>query len=414
MPEIRRHIAAFLVLLGLAPALSGCLGDPTVKEMERSVVRVLIFKNGELVGTGSGFVLNSDGNVITNQHVAVSEQGITLWVRASGTLERLRADIVASDAVLDLAILKIRGKLDRPPVVLANMIPPRGAAVTAIGYPGLSDASAGQAATQATATTGTVSLIQEQRRNLRRLVVQHDNEILHGNSGGPLFDSCGRVLGVTSGGFRGSDGDTNYISIHVREVVKFAAPFNVNLRSSTKSCHIFVMAPYYWTAGVASILLLIYIILAKPFGKSPSTLSDMLQRTGLRAFGSSVSRGEPSRGGGETGQSADKRKVVMVGLDRDGSALRLELLFASMAEAPLGLIIGRDAEFSDIAISDKSLSAIHARISLAGDQVFIEDLNSTNKTTLNGAVVEPYKKVEFTHGAKIRLGGVDFEVLIGT
>jgi S1-C subfamily serine protease len=144
-------------------------------------------------GTGSGFVYDSAGRIVTNYHVVENAEQLTVTFADGKTYD---AQIVGSDATNDLAVISIDGNADLPdPLVLGDSDSLQvGEFVLAIGNPfGL----------EQTLTTGVVSalgrVIQSPEDN--RFIgeaIQTDAAINPGNSGGPLLDLSGHVIGVNS------------------------------------------------------------------------------------------------------------------------------------------------------------------------------------------------------------------------
>ncbi len=161
-------------------------------------------------GQGSGFIISSDGLILTNAHVVREAKEVT--VKLSDRRE-FAAKVLGSDPITDIAVLRINAK-DLPTVRLGD---PRqlevGDPVLAIGAPyGLE-----QSATQ--------GIVSAKGRSLPGDTVvpfiQTDAAVNPGNSGGPLFDGSGAVVGINaqiysqSGGFQG---------------LSFAIPINVALK----------------------------------------------------------------------------------------------------------------------------------------------------------------------------------------
>ena len=161
-------------------------------------------------GQGSGFIISSDGLILTNAHVVREAKEVT--VKLSDRRE-FSAKVLGSDPTTDIAVLRINAK-DLPTVRLGD---PRqlevGDPVLAIGAPyGLE-----QSATQ--------GIVSAKGRSLPGDTVvpfiQTDAAVNPGNSGGPLFDGTGSVVGINaqiysqSGGFQG---------------LSFAIPINVALK----------------------------------------------------------------------------------------------------------------------------------------------------------------------------------------
>lgn len=140
----------------------------------------------QLASTGTGFIVSQNGEVLTNHHV-VSECG-EVRVRQAGT-EGTLAAIIAKDAVSDLALV-------RPPNGRGTVATFRegrgirqGDAVVVVGYP-----LQGLLASDANITTGTVSALAGLQDDTRYL--QLTAPIQPGNSGGPLLDMSGNVVGI--------------------------------------------------------------------------------------------------------------------------------------------------------------------------------------------------------------------------
>ena len=163
---------------------------------------------------GSGFVLDRAGHIVTNFHVIQGAQKVQ--VSFSGQ-DQLPATVVGKDRSTDLAVLKIDAHARAlTPLPLGDSDGVRvGDAVYAIGNPfGLTR----------TLTTGVVSAVQRQIFAPNGVpidsAIQTDAAINHGNSGGPLIDAAGRVIGVTSQIQTGSDQNQGNVGIG------FAIPVN--------------------------------------------------------------------------------------------------------------------------------------------------------------------------------------------
>ena len=162
--------------------------------------------DGSGIATGSGFVLDKDGYILTNAHVVdgAKEAGVRFTEESS----LVEAEVVGTDLSTDLAVLKVDPD-DAPkltPLKLGDSTKLRvGDPVIAIGNPFGYDR---------TVTTGIVSALQRQISAPNNFqidnVIQTDASINPGNSGGPLIDARGEVVGINSqiatGGSSGSVG----------------------------------------------------------------------------------------------------------------------------------------------------------------------------------------------------------------
>ena len=164
-----------------------------IEKVKPAVVRIDA-GSGAQQGTGTGFIIASDGVIVSNAHVVEGSDTVQVTFEDGDEVE---GKVLGSSSTVDLAVVKVN-RSDLPTVELGNSDSVQvGDAVVAIGNAlGLSDGSG------LTVTTGIVS-------GLDRTVdvgvgetllnaIQTDAAINPGNSGGPLLDSEGRVIGINS------------------------------------------------------------------------------------------------------------------------------------------------------------------------------------------------------------------------
>jgi putative serine protease PepD len=175
------------------PLTEGSIGA-MVQQVLPSVVSILAEGKNQS-GSGSGFILRSDGYVLTNNHVVdlVNGSGKLSVVLTDGT--KLKGEVVGTNPAYDLAVVKVdKGSL--PAVTLGNSDALYvGDAVVAIGAPlGLAG----------TVTSGIISALNRPvttgDTNSTSFIdaIQTDAAINPGNSGGPLLNSAGQVIGINS------------------------------------------------------------------------------------------------------------------------------------------------------------------------------------------------------------------------
>jgi len=158
----------------------------------RGVVEITV-RTGSGSAEGSGFVYDSDGHIVTNDHVVNGAQTISVQFWNGKTYD---ATLVGSDSSTDLAVIKVDAPSSQLyPVSLGRSADLQvGDSVVAIGSPfGL----------QETVTSGIVSALHRSidslNQNFRIIdAIQTDAAINHGNSGGPLLDANGSVIGVNA------------------------------------------------------------------------------------------------------------------------------------------------------------------------------------------------------------------------
>ncbi|MFC7732489.1 S1C family serine protease [Actinomadura keratinilytica] len=174
-----------------APA-GGAAGDlsAVAARVQGSVTSIEVRSGGRL-GTGSGFVIDRQGRVLTNAHVVGGGGRVTV-VLADG--RRVAARVVGSDRARDLAVLAIPAEQSPAPLPFGRSSQVRvGEPVLALGSPlGL----------QGTVTSGIVSALDREVRlgegGAAGTALQTDASINPGNSGGPLVNARGEVIGVNT------------------------------------------------------------------------------------------------------------------------------------------------------------------------------------------------------------------------
>jgi serine protease Do len=164
----------------------------------------------EAAGRGSGFIISSDGIAVTNNHVVVGAGTIDVW-RGGDTTETLHARVLGSSECLDLAVVQLEeGTYPRFAWHKGDITTAMD--VYAAGFP-LGDPTF-------TMTRGIVSKAQtggETPWASLDAVIEHDARIRPGNSGGPLVDEDGRLVGVNYA--VNNEFDTN-LAIHRDEVLE--------------------------------------------------------------------------------------------------------------------------------------------------------------------------------------------------
>lgn len=179
----------------------------------------------EAQSLGSGFIISADGIVVTNNHVIsppdtrAKLEAITITL-PDGT--EYEADLIGADAASDLAVLKIRANRTFPFVKFGDSSAARvGEWVVAIGNPfGLGG----------TVTSGIISAVYRNtgQGGAYDRYIQTDASINRGNSGGPLFDMRGNVIGINNAIFSPSGGS---VGIGFAIPAEIAAPIVEKLRS---------------------------------------------------------------------------------------------------------------------------------------------------------------------------------------
>ncbi|MBD2615778.1 MAG: HhoA/HhoB/HtrA family serine endopeptidase [Nostoc sp. ZfuVER08] len=170
------------------PLLRRFFGD-TIPQQRQRVER----------GSGSGFIINSSGQILTNSHVVDGADRVTVTLKDGRTFD---GKVLGEDAVTDVAVIKIdANNLPTVPVGNSDILQP-GEAVIAIGNPlGLNN----------TVTSGIISATGRSGSDIgasdkRVDYIQTDAAINPGNSGGPLLNTRGQVVAMNTAIIRGAQG----------------------------------------------------------------------------------------------------------------------------------------------------------------------------------------------------------------
>ena len=159
---------------------------------------------------GTGFFISADGYLLTNYHVVENPESITITCYNGDTYD---AELIGYDASDDMAVLKVDGD-DLPYLTLDGSGDLRvGDDVVAIGNPlgeltfSLTHGMVSALDREVTTSTGT-----------RMTLIQTDCAINNGNSGGPLFNMYGEVVGITNGKFTGSAIDNVGFAVPISDI----------------------------------------------------------------------------------------------------------------------------------------------------------------------------------------------------
>tara|TARA_A100001234_G_scaffold192209_1_gene179282 strand:+ start:8112 stop:8759 length:648 start_codon:yes stop_codon:yes gene_type:complete len=175
------------------------------------------------IGFGSGVIISSEGYILTNNHVVEGNDDLKAVLSYQYNLTEFddyvhSIEILKQDKVKDLALLKINNpRILLKPIKVSRKIPVIGSKVHAIGHPDLE---------VWTYTTGYISQIRDdykwtyndESEHIAN-VYQTQTPIAEGNSGGPLLNNHGNLVGINTFG----NGENNFqnFSITVDEIIKF-------------------------------------------------------------------------------------------------------------------------------------------------------------------------------------------------
>ncbi|TNE49369.1 MAG: trypsin-like serine protease [Sphingomonadales bacterium] len=242
---------AILCLVALFAALftpAVAMADPAdIDAAARGVVRVVIIGSDGRevypVSHGSGFAVSST-QIVTNAHVireALQDDTLRIGVVPSEGEEAAYARPVSVSPRNDLALIEIsEGSLRLPPLTVSgNMLGDMGE-VSAVGYPMNVDRAQGLEIGdifRAQPPVKSRGFLSGARPSRQFDTILHTAPIARGNSGGPLLDACGRVLGVNSFGADSDGSDAEfYFAVSIRELLPFLRENGVDVGVNALPC----------------------------------------------------------------------------------------------------------------------------------------------------------------------------------
>ena len=453
-----RIFGCAIVCLGLF--VQHAYADVDIEVLGQGVVRV---ETLQLEGhrSGTGFVINDDGIVVTNNHVV--EGGIRYAVFRNGETEALEVTVVASYPGSDLAILRV-SNLNVIGLRLSTATLESTDTVYAVGFP-FGTNLLGEA-TQASWNVGIVGRLFTAAWSESTEVIdmiQHSAQINPGNSGGPLFDNCGRVLGVnTAGPATRIDRDA---SGNVIDVVQSTGIFFAS--NISRTIEILESQGISYTADPTVCAL--SAVNTTAAAEESQSIAEELERRANEIIARAQEAGEVAASAVSVAESTREemdvtRRIIenvsravvgalalatlivtivstrpqyvhmvkdysqnIVGAVRDKVARSYGLVLtyidskgipvnvkiqARLMRKGFGASVGRHPSITHVTIDHPNVSRRQFRISYSDDSFWIEDLNSSNGTAVNNKAIRPFTKVSLSPGDNILIGSLHFSVSI--
>ena len=394
------------------------LAQGAIAQVDRSVVRVIV-KLSDGFGSGTGFVVGLGGVVATNNHVVEgAERSWVLSKQGNGKLQEYPASVLWASPEYDLALLHVEG-LEAPALLLAEPLPEKGSQVTSIGYPGIADSilRSDSALGESTFTQGVIGRVVKAGwggDKAQQNILQHSAAVNGGNSGGPLIDSCGRVVGINTAKAKGQiEGDAEHgMTVNQSDGIFFASHVGILLRilksqgriftSTGDACTLDLMAAnhtlvpqsqggWYVPAGIVAALMLALVTLKVALKKQTVLLESYTQF--LRRSGKSPSAVTPPT----------TKTWMLRGRDSCDRFVALKLHSTLLTTGKL--IIGRNTANCQLAIDDPTISRQHASLTLVNGRLQLIDLGSTNGSWIDGVQVRS-TPVTLREGQTVAFGKV--------
>ena len=244
------RLLAFLSALIALLVPTAALADPAdIDAAARGVVRVVIIgSDGEEVypiSHGTGFAVTPT-RIVTNAHVvreALQDDTLRIGIVPSEGDDAVFARPVSVSPRNDLALVELTGNLRLPPLTIAGNPPRDSGDVTSVGYPMNVDRAQGLDLDDIFRSQPPVKsrgFLSGARPSRQFDTILHTAPIARGNSGGPLLDGCGRVLGVNSFGADSGGSDAEFFfAVSTRELLPFLDANDVPVRVNDLPCRSF-------------------------------------------------------------------------------------------------------------------------------------------------------------------------------
>ena len=239
-----QRLCLFLIFAWLSAMPAHAQSNPDVDAAARSVVRVVVVAaddTGEQnLGMGSGVAITPT-RIVTNAHVveAAVQNGGFVGVVPSEGRKRYEGKVVAYAPEIDLAIIALTSGSITPAALYGGTLPD-GASVVALGYPYGVDRAMASGVDQVIRPQSPVKSlgnVSGRRSNDRFDTVLHTAAIGRGNSGGPLVDACGRIVGINSFLSISEGIDSTFaFALSVKEVQAFLTKAKVAPTVTTAPC----------------------------------------------------------------------------------------------------------------------------------------------------------------------------------
>jgi len=422
-------VLAMLLLSALALPVSATSGSFNT-EVRQSIAPIAytMTLNGtdNLMSSGTCFFIGKAGEnpqyVVTNHHVvedfiangAGEQVTLTNGVNYLSGKASMRiyfdstnyeeAYLVDYDTHADIALLRLEKPTDKRKPLKLNVPTDEmiGSTVYAVGYPGVSDNSHNDPVSKwspedATVTTGSISrLVTASGTGVKR--IQIDATIRHGNSGGPLVDTNGSVVGVNTGSVtKNSTNESVNFAVNISEVIALCEANAVTYELAGASSNMIT-----WiiidVVAVAALIALALVLAKKKSAAAPSPVL------------TSVSAAVPK----STAVSAAPVPTV-----DNANDLRFQCVrgaFAGKRFSIDGTVrIGRDPARNDLVYPENTqgISGVHCILILKNGVLTLQDLGSTYGTFINGGQrLAANQSVELKIGDRFTLGSDREEFVI--
>ncbi len=402
-----QKILLFLAVYFLS--VNATLAENMISSADEGVVRIINVISVNSYGTGTGFVI-SENHVVTNFHVI--DKHVVLMVADGGVDEQhlKQAEVLWSSSEKDLAVLHVPQLSARKPLKLNEAEPEKGSQVYALGFPGAADIFDRNElnAVESSVTRGVLSRIMRNTTWPGKTglldIIQHSAQINGGNSGGPLINPCGEIIGVNTAGASNSQGI--YAASYINVLIEALRTEGINFEATNNACsNVSANTIQPWVILLfLTLFILILLSFRRPRQQVFKTAENYTQW--LRQGASQIKN---------YGQTTVKYEgKVLWALQ--GKHYHTEFYLPinqNQLQSTQGITLGRSEKLCDLVIKDDCISRRHARLTydLATHSLLIEDLNSANGIKVNNKWLQVFHPIPIDIYSSIQLGEIPFKLV---
>jgi hypothetical protein len=426
------------LLLAWATAATGVPVD--AEALKPSIIKLLVFDKGDEVSTGTAFVVGKRNGklvVATNQHVVadrVVDEAVVAFRKDGNDIEVRDARVVWEDVGLDLALLDVTDMKAKPMVFYVPQ-PAQGEEVFALGFPSLVEDLQSMSALADLFSGGKRGIVKDKggvasravesslsRGGVRRVVkgkwdpgdrvdefwiVEHDVNLGPGNSGGPLVNDAGQVVGINTmiaseSRISGAVRKSSHSTVLVDAMRKFGvSPLVATSRG--------LLAGFSWSnllfvAAAAAVAVALTLTVLRQPQLIRETYTQFLKRSPTPRPSTAARQPEFAVNIG-AGSVTGSGRWCLEGINPEkGQDPNVRLFFDCSEHGKV--IVGRRKDVVHLHVANGSISGQHLAIRPEGNKVWVEDRNSSNGTKVNGIKLAAFKPMAAESGARIELGEV--------
>ena len=381
-------------------------------EAKDGVVFILSDFSGEgYYSTGSGFAIGENGKpvqyIVTNCHVVFDDDGnkadsVTVYFSAAANRYMI-AQIYRYDRAKDIAVLRLPETTDevRPLKICKSSDNDLSGTFYALGYPARATAGTDFERYDKTEIVTTSGMISRKTMIDEEDVYMLDLQMTHGNSGGPLVNSKGQVVGINTFSITSTSGEEANYAVCIDELTRLIdvneVPYTLSTDSNVKG--IIVIA----VTALVDIILAV-LVLASVLGnkKHPKAVKNSMESNDSH-MSKTVAASEIAP---TVAVNANALFVTGVAGEYKGRELELDKK----------LVFGRDSKRCNVVlpVDAEGVSGLHCELSEKGGKLYLKDLGSTYGTFVNnGLKVDAGTAVELSAGDVFYLGSEKTKFVVG-